>query len=351
MENKIFKNRTGVKLLLRTFKHVITRDEKYIRKMSEFDENSDYIEVCHNGKIDYGKIVYVIRENTGYDGFCATAIYVLYFLLFAKEHCFAPVIKMSRDFAYFDEEKSKEIANPWEYYFEIPNDCPDDTKALNVSHCNYHQRDLMRNRYDLNPYKTENYFDSKVVELACPLISKYMRLKPEIINDSASVLECVTGRGGKVLGVHFRGTDYKRGFDKHPVYVDETQTIDEIRNAMDTGKFDAVFIASDDADIYESIKAVMPDVLLLMHKDVYRSSGSESVAFSKCARKYHKYLLGYEIARDMYTLSLCDGLVAGKSSVCFMSNLYKHSRNEKYEYMHIIDNGNNSNDNAYFKES
>ena len=351
MDNKNNKNPSGLNLLLRTFKHVILRDEKYIRKMSEFDENSDYIEVRHNGKKDYGKIVYVIRENTGYDGFCATAVYILYFLLFAGEHGFAPIIKLSRDFAYFDEEKSKEIANPWEYYFEIPDDCPDDTQALNVCYCNYHQRDLMRIRYNLNPYRIENYSDSKALELSSPLIGKYMRLKPEIISDSSSVLECVTGRGGKVLGVHFRGTDYKRGFDRHPVYVDETQTIDEIRKAMDTGKFDAVFVASDDPDIYDSIKEALPEVPVLMHRDVYRSSGNESVAFSKSSRKYHKYLLGYEIARDMYTLSLCDGLVAGKSSVGFMSNLYKHSRNEEYEYMHIIDNGNNSNDNAYFKES
>jgi hypothetical protein len=49
----------------------------------------------------------------------------------------------------------------------------------------------------------------------------------------------------------------------------------------------------------------------------------------------------------MYTLSLCDGLVAGKSSVSYQSNLYKHSRYEEYEYMHIIDNGNNVNEKKF----
>ena len=34
-----------------------------------------------------------------------------------------------------------------------------------------------------------------------------------------------------------------------------------------------------------------------------------------------------------------------------MSNLYKHSRDEKYGYMNIIDNGNNVNNNEYFKET
>ncbi len=78
-----------------------------------------------------------------------------------------------------------------------------------------------------------------------------------------------------------------------------------------------------------------------------RSDGNRSVAFSKSDRRCHHYLLGREIVRDMYTLSLCDGLVAGKSSVSYMSNLYKHSRNEEYEYMHIIDKGNNVNEKQF----
>lgn len=339
----------GAILLLRTLKHVFAGDDKYINMMSELNPDSDYIEIRHNGSVDYGKIVYVIKENTGYDGFCATLIFIIYHLIFAKEHGFAPVIKLSREFAYYDEDKSKEIANPWEYYFEVPEGTFDDSKALNVCYCNYHQRDLMRDKYDLTPYKAENYSDDKVFELCLPLVREYLRLKPEIIEASSNILKPVKDRGGKILGVHFRGTDYKKGFNAHPVFVDEDQTIEEIKKAMETGNFDAVFIATDDASIYDRIREALPEIEILTHSDVYRRSGDESVAFSISDRKYHKYLLGYEVSRDMYTLSLCDGLVAGKSSVGFMSNLYKHSRDEEYEYMHIIDNGNNSNDNEYFK--
>lgn len=339
----------GAILLLRTLKHVIAGDDKYINMMSELNPDSDYIEIRHNGSVDYGKIVYVIKENTGYDGFCATLIFIIYHLIFAKEHGFAPVIKLSREFAYFDEDKSKEIANPWEYYFEVPEGTFDENNALNVCYCNYHQRDLMRDKYDLTPYKAENYSDDKVFELCLPLIKEYLRLKPEIIEASSNILKPVKDRGGKILGVHFRGTDYKKGFNRHPVYVDEDQTIEEIKKAMGTGDFDSVFVATDDSSICDRIKEAVPETTILAHSDVFRSSGDESVAFSRSDRRLHKYLLGYEVARDMYTLSLCDGLVAGKSSVGFMSNLYKHSRDEEYEYMHIIDNGNNSNDNEYFK--
>ncbi|MBP5472677.1 MAG: O-fucosyltransferase family protein [Lachnospiraceae bacterium] len=341
----------GLRLLIKTLKHVIAGDRNYIRKISELDGDSDLMEICHNGSTDYGSIVYVIKENTGYDGFCATLIYVIYFLLFAKEHGLAPVIKLSCEFAYYDREKCKEISNPWEYYFVPRDDACDESSALNVCYGNYHHLGFMKKRYDLSPYKAENYHDEKIFGLCLPVIRDYMRLRSEITNEASDILASVTERGGKVLGVHFRGTDYKQGFDRHPVFVDEGQTIEEIVKAMDTGRFDAVFVATDDASVCERIKETVTDHPVLYFPDAYRSNGIESVAFSKSVRKFHHYLLGYEIARDMYTLSLCDGLVAGKSSVGFMSNLYKRSRDEEYEYMHIIDNGNNLGGNAYFKES
>ena len=338
----------GAYVILRTIKHVLEGDEEYIRKVSEFKEGSDYIEICHNGEKDYGKVVYVIKENTGSDGFCATVIFVLYFLIFAKQHGFVPVIKMSHDFAYYDEEKSNEIANPWEYYFEVSGDAPNENDALNVCYCHYFHRDRMRSMYDLSPYKIENYSDKKVFDLCVPLIREHMNLEPAVKSASENLLSSIKQKGGRVLGVHFRGTDYKKGYNRHPVFVDADQTIEEIRKALAAGKFDAVFIATDDAKALEKIKSALEGTTVICHEDVFRSSGDESVVFSECSRKYHHYLLGYEIARDMYTLSICDGLVAGKSSVSFLSLLYKKSRGEEYEYMHIIDNGNNSNSNEYF---
>lgn len=340
----------GVKLLFRTLKHVAAGDEKYMRHMSEFDEDADCLQIRHNGNTDYGKIVYVIKENTGYDGFCATLIYVIYFLLFAKEHGFATLIKMSPEFAYFDKEKSKEISNPWEYYFLPSGNSYDENKALNVCYCNYLHRDQMRKKYNLSPYNIENYYDESKFGVCLPLIRDYLVIKPDITDAAKAFLNPVTGHGGKILGVHFRGTDYTKGYNNHPVFVNEEQTIEEIKKAFETGKFEAVFLATDDAGIYDRIHEAIPDIDILFYSDVFRSSGDQSVAFSESERKYHKYLLGYEIVRDMYTLSLCDGLVAGKSSVGFLSNLYKHSRDEEYEYLKIIDNGNNLNDNEYGKK-
>lgn len=336
--------------MLRTLKHIIKRDEKYIIAVSEFDENADYIQVKHNGRNDYGKIIYVIKEQSGVDGFGATAIYTIFYLLFAKQNGFEPVIRFSKDFTYFDEEKSKEIPNPWEYYFTINENSYDENEALNVCYCNYRHLCKIKEYYNLSPYKIENYSDESIVSVCSPIIREYLSLKPAIVNEASNLLKPVTERGGKILGVHFRGTDYKQGYNRHPVYVDENQTIEEIKRAIDTGRFEAVFLATDDASMFDKVSESLEGIPVLAHPDVFRSDGNQSVAFSNSSREYHHYLLGYEIARDIYSLSLCDGLVAGKSSVGFLGNLYKRSREEQYEYMCIIDNGNNVNDNEYYKE-
>ena len=351
MSGKKQKKPLGLYLLLNTLKQVFKGNRKYIKRVLEFDENSEYIKIQHNGNADYGKVLYIIKENTGVDGFCATLKFIICYLIFAEQHGFTPVIELSKNFAYYDEEMSKKIGNPWNYYFVEEEEFHDKNKALNVCYCDYTHRDIIRDKYNFSAYKVNNYYDESIIEICSPLISKYMRLRPEIIDDSLNLLKGLKEKGSKILGVHFRGTDYKKGYNNHPIFVEEKTTIEEIKRAIDVSKFETVFVATDDATICDRIQEALKETRVIWHPDVFRSNGSESVAFSNCSRKNHQFLLGYEIARDMYTLSLCDGLVAGKSNVGFLSNLYKRSRNEKYEYMQIIDNGNNSNNNEYFKES
>ena len=350
-KGKFKQKHPGIYLLFRTLNRVIHRDGRYVNEMicfgDEPDKDFDYIDIKHNGNTDYGKIIYVVTIESNRAGFCATLRMAIGYLLFAKEHGFAPIIKLPRDFIYYDEEISKEISNPWEYYFEASGEEYEEDLALNVCYSMYQHMTSIKEFHSLDAYLTENYYDEKLFQACSPIISNYLVLKPEIVNEATIFLNKSREKSEMILGVHFRGTDYKKGYNSHPVFIDEKTTIEEIKKAVNIGKFKTVFLATDDASVCGLLKENLPGISVLMYPDVYRSNGSESVAFSNSSRKNHHYLLGYEIARDMYTLSLCDGLIAGKSSVSFMSNLYKHSRNEKYEFFCILDNGNNSNDNEF----
>lgn len=344
MKNKetklIKKNNPGLSLILRTLKRVLKRDDEYIQKVLNIAENPDLIEIRHNGSKDYGKIVYVIKENTKYDGFGATIRYVLACLIFAKQRGFLPVIKLSNEFTYFDEDMDKKISNPWEYYFLPSEEVADENDAMNVCYCSYYHMKSVFDTYGLSAYNIDNYYDEQLFKLTNPLMTKYFSLKPDIINESMKLVNN-SADCGKILGVHFRGTDYKQGYKGHPVFIDEDTFISEIKKSLVEGGFSKIFLATDEASIYDKLKATFSDIVILMHKDVYRGKNDRSIAFSEDSREYHHYRLGFEVARDIYTLSLCDGLLAGKSSVSYVSNLYKRSRNEKFEYLKILDKGNN----------
>lgn len=333
-------------LLLRTINQEIHGDDRYVQKVLAFKEtpDSDFLDIRHNGSTNYEKTLYVIKENSDREGFCATLRFTIGFILYAKEHGFEPVMRLSKDFVYYDEEMSMEISNPWKYYFLAPKDVYDENEAMHVCYCQYYHMMTIKEYEKLDAYRTDNYYDESLFKACTPVIKEYMEIKPEIVNEATEFINTAKDGDGIILGVHFRGTDYKKGYNEHPVFVGAKKTIEEIEKAMEKQKVRAIFVATDDTSFCNEVKKKIGDIEVLQYQDVYRSDGDESVAFSKSDRKKHHYLLGYEILRDMYTLSLCDGLIAGKSSVGFISNLYKHSRDEEYVYMHIIDKGNNSNE-------
>lgn len=340
---KIIRNKyPGLYLLLKVTKRVLKRDTYYVQKSLSMKLGTQYIEIVHNGNIDYRATLYVISEHSGVDGFCATIKFLMYHIIFAEQHGFVPVVRFTKDYSYFD---STMVGNPFEYYFEAVNSEYDIDKALNVCYSDYSYIMTLDEYYGVDSYEAHNYNDENILALCTPIVKKYLKLKPEIVSEAEAFLDENRKSGSKILGVHYRGTDFKKGYYKHPVMVDDKQLINELKKTVETNRFDAIFIATDDASIIDCICESITDFSVINYPDVFRSNGDVSVAFCESDRNKHHYRLGYEIARDMYTLSLCDGLLAGKSSVGYMSNIYKHSRGESYEYMNIIDNGNNNDPN------
>lgn len=147
-------------------------------------------------------------------------------------------------------------------------------------------------------------------------------------------------RGGRVLGIHFRGTDFKRNYNGHPVNLTVEDYITEIDRIMEHKSYDTMFLATDDL---EAIKKLINRYgqKLVYYSDVTRSEGDETVMKSDCVRENHHYLLGLEVLRDMLTLAECDGLVAGLSQVSMAARIQKKSYGKEYEELVIINKGMN----------
>ena len=111
-----------------------------------------------------------------------------------------------------------------------------------------------------------------------------------------------------------------------------------IDKAIIENGFEYIFLATDDSRKLELFIKRYNDKLIYF-KDVHRSDGIVNVTFEKNDREHNNYLNGLECLRDIYTMSYCNGLVAGLSQVSVCARIVNRSLDKKFEFEKIIDNG------------
>ena len=196
-------------------------------------------------------------------------------------------------------------------------------------------------REDSQVYREPDGF----AESVATLYAKYLRLRPEvqasIREDQKKLIHSkqLEPDFSGIIGVHVRGGDYMVGLKGHPKAISLTeyeQAIDAVSEEI--GKEVPIFLATDDVRVLDHYTERY-DNRILTYPDVFRSSRDLGVHYTKDDREDHGYQLGYEVLRDMDTLSRCGSLVAGISFVSFTARAWKLSRGEQYEMVHILNNG------------
>lgn len=288
----------------------------------------------HLGPLNHDKVIYLINNENKYLGFFAAYRLVLESLFFADRTGMTPVVKYGKGFAYREDKGKMAGINPFEYYFQQVSEVTfkDAKKSAKVvrgtrTHNNMVQLILTGSygRYD---------FNDEYVDLMSQIHKKYIHLN----NHTQRYINCglsIIPTGEKVLGVHVRGSDYKRHYNIHPVRVKEEEYVTEIIKCLDKGGYNKIFLATDDLNSLHYMQRIFGDKLLF-YDDVSRTTGQQSVAFSDSTRNNHHYKLGLEVLRDAYTLASCDGLISGVSQVSLCARIIKNS---KYEYLRICDKG------------
>lgn len=308
------------------------------------------VKINHYGVLNSNKIIYYIAEDNKNLGFFALYRYWIEYLYFADICGYTPVIFTGPDFPYKEKKKVNGTNNPFEYYFKQPASV--DVQSVKMSRNVIHAEIVHRAMVELIlTGKYNNYKASKrYMHMMAHIVNKYMKFNQstwEYISNGMKRLHIVEER---VLGVHIRGTDFRSGYNNHPVYVTEVEYFREIDLLIGKDRYSRIFLATDDMRILKSfIKKY--GKLVCFYDDVKRSNKNQSVAFSKDERKSHKYFLGLEVIRDMYTLSMCHGLVAGVSQVTICAQINKLARKESYQDVKIIDNGLNNNTRIFMRHS
>ncbi len=297
------------------------------------------IPISHLGDLYPGQVVYKIDAAGDGRGFFAEFKVLLSHLSFADRYGFIPCVRYEKNYLYYDPMMGDEV-NPFEYYFEPIGGDIDASKASNL----VHGIPLYVHYVDhLDDETTDNYHITKNMEQRMvSMIKKYIRIKPSLENEFEEDYRryCQPDRG-RVLGVHYRGTDFLMNYKRHPLNVALDQLVDEISSCMNKNYYNSIFLATDDLNAYNTLKNKFGDILVSF-PDTMRTGGKTSVAFSNSERQMHHYKLGKEVLRDMYSLSRCDGLICGISQVSNIAQIYKKSHDDEYLDLIVIDNGTNT---------
>lgn len=323
----------------KSFRRILTRDIDYVNFAIEEYSNPKRLSIKTYGNENQGKIIYCIKEQGMGYGFFAEFLSLLNNLIFAEEMGLVPHVIWGNKHLYYDEDISY-TDNVFEYYFEpIKVECLYQSK--NVCFSTKYQDEYISNVYHLAPYATNDDYEQKLKHI----IRRYIRLRPELLKEFEQDAERIAGRK-RILGVHHRGTDYKKGYKNHPICILPEQGIKQAERMLEQYQLDGIFLATDDQEILDKYISYFGNKIVYF-QDVIRGSSDVSIAFGEKIRQCHHYNLGKEVLRDVYLLSNCVCLLAGKSRVSFFANIFNQLDEKHYLEYQLLDNGMNKSE-VYF---
>lgn len=302
------------------------------------DDNLFKIKQRRFGLANKNKIIYLVEENNGDYGFFAMYRRWIEYLYFAQICGYTPVIRAGSDFIYQETLENRNGNDAFEYYFEQPSEISleEVCRSYRVVFSEVRHRQMVEYVF-LGKYDCY-YYNKHYLNIMSKIVGKYIRFNSETWSYINSGIKLLNIKEAKVLGVHIRGTDFRKKYNGHPVYIDEQEMYGQIDRLLIDKKYKKIFLATDDKRILENFNKKYRQIICC-YQDVLRSDKDRSVAFLNNSRRNNQYLLGLEVIRDMYTLSMCDGLVCGISQVAVCAQMHKLARKEKFLDLHVIDKG------------
>lgn len=305
--------------------------------------SSKWLKVNTFGDEHKGEIIYFINEYGESVGFFSEVIFTLFRLYFAYERGFVPYVEWGVNHLYYEPKGVNGIKNVFLYYFEPVSDVQKISNAAYVVESSHSHILELQNKFDTHGYDASDLY----MDALSLMIKKYLRYNETTLTYLEKEFDSLIGNK-KSLAVHFRGTDYRRQYNNHPVFVTIEQEMEKVHELIEKKGYEVIFLATDEQNAVEIFRREFGDIVKT-YTDTWRAvDGDESVAYSNAERDNHHYLLGLEVIRDQYSLTRCDGIVCGVSNLTLVARMMRRAWYEKeYEDMVIIDNGICRNDKAF----
>ena len=320
-------------LCLKVFKN--RKNKNFIDNISNINNDFQFVKMEKNINCKNDKCVCKIIAGGKNDGFFACVRWAIDSIYFCDYYALNPVILFPEDSLYKDKDDTFNI-NPFEYYFRQPlNNSINDLKEANtIIECCGRNRNLAENLNNGISYKTSDEYINEMAKI----VKKYLKFNDET---KSKIEEELKERKieNDVLGVHIRGTDYKKNYKNHPTYIPIEMYYEEIDKALQQYGFKKIFIATDDKEILNNMIKRYTEEKVIYGKNIARGEGNEGVHTIISEREHNGYLLGLEVIFDMCSLSKCGGIISGMSQVGLISRIYKKSNDELYIYDKLLSNG------------
>ena len=283
---------------------------------------------------------YVITYDGTKLGLFCLYKYIISHVMYAVEHGYIPVVDLHSAKTQYFKDGREYWDNPWEYYFKQPyNISPQDMNKNN--HIIFSPNTCWGDdKFKIYPallplskndsHKKNQYLDE---------YHKYLRFTPEIKRYLNKELKLLFGDERDILGIIVRGTDFIETKPKgHAIQPTAEQIIEKVKELQKKLHFKKIYLATEDANIYDKIKTAFGNMVIDNNQYMYKSVGGKWIADFPCDRKDHFYNLGKEYIRSIYLLSQCKYLIGGRANgtvaVWIMTNGFK-----TFDYVYLWDLG------------
>lgn len=282
--------------------------------------------MTHPGKDFPDKTFYVIRRHANRAGLFSFYVTNLGSIVKAKKQGYIPVVDMqnSPNPMLTPERVGRE--NAFEDYFLQPEKyhLGDITHAKNVI---LGAIDLPEYFPDDDLLLTDNQKELLYWRKAA---RQYMRLRPEITSAIENAYQSLS-EGERMLGVLCRGTDYLALRPAgHPVQPDPKQVIADCRQIMMEQHCEKIYLATEDASIWEQFQAAFPGQVVSYQRHHYTTKAGENLN-DVANRETDPKIRNTEYLISIGILSHCPcftaGITSGSLGACIMS--------KGFEYEHI----------------
>lgn len=278
------------------------------------------------GKLNENKKFYVIARDKA--GLFSAFFYVLDHLKYSEKKGYIPIVDIENFSSFNSEIKPVNgIKNTWLYYFtQVSKFKLSDvykSKKFIFSTNNENFTEDERNKYFKKKINFKEYYQ---------VFKKYFKIKPYIIN-LANKFYFSKIKKFKVLGIHWRGSDYYYCAG-HALPATKKQIINIIDYYIKEENFEKIFVVTEDKKKLKILKKKYGNKILFYNS--FRTDDPNDFLVQK--RPFHKFKLGLESLVEVIILSRLNKVVGINSNI---TNAAIVLSNDKTKFVKI-ENGWNS---------